>query len=116
MFQHSQNREDVRIKWEKNSHHIWWRLNYITCSKLKPKGERALVLKAWATSSNQQEILAIRFRHQQVTIQFANIYHTLFPMTVSASSPNISQQTQHFASSTHHQPKHVHQNEIHSKP
>ena len=33
----------------------------LTSSKLKPKGERALVLKAWATITNKQEILAIRF-------------------------------------------------------
>lgn len=89
MFQNNGNREDVRIKWEKNinSHNqqsqlveIWWRL---TSSKLKPKGERALVLKAWATISNQQEILAIRFSHQDAAIQFAKKYQGIFPMSIS---------------------------------
>ena len=89
MFQNNSNREDVRIKWEKDirsqnqqTQHleIWWRL---TSSKLKPKGERALVLKAWATISNQQEILAIRFSHQDAAIQFAKKYQGIFPMSIS---------------------------------
>eukprot|EP01084_Bolivina_argentea_P269524 458093_1 len=58
MFQNNQFRSDIRIKWCKNQREIWWRLMN---GKLKPKGERAWVLKAWDTSNNKQEILAIRF-------------------------------------------------------
>ena len=44
MYQNNARPKDVRIKWEKNNRVLWWRL---TSSKLKPKGERSLVLKAW---------------------------------------------------------------------
>ena len=94
MFQNNQMRDDVRIKWQKLNMpgpEIWWRL---TSSKLKPKGERALVLKAWAVQSNQQEILAIRFSDQQAAIQFAKKYHSIFPSAIQSSYAieNIFQQ------------------------
>ena len=46
---------------------------------LKPKGERAWVLKAWDITNNRQEILAIRFSTVQTSQQFAFQYNTLFP-------------------------------------
>merc|ERR1712107_691439 len=49
-------------------------------------GERALVLKAWAMASNQQEILAIRFSHQEAAILFAKKYQNIFPMAISTYS------------------------------
>uniref|UniRef100_A0A7S0TC11 RanBD1 domain-containing protein n=1 Tax=Elphidium margaritaceum TaxID=933848 RepID=A0A7S0TC11_9EUKA len=89
MFQHDTEAEDVRIKWEPSSSNHdasaaenWWRL---TSSKLKPKGERALVLKAWCMSENQQEILAIRFASQRAAIEFAKKYHLIFPYAVGSN-------------------------------
>ena len=83
MFKDNENLNDVRIKWEKNNNYLWWRL---TTSKLRTKGERALVLKAWSTINNQQEILAIRFSTQSSALIFATKYHAIFPM--SLPSPN----------------------------
>ena len=83
MFKDNKNVNDVRIKWEKNNNYLWWRL---TSSKLKAKGERALVLKAWSTLNNQQEILAIRFQTQQSALHYASKYVNIFPM--SLPSPN----------------------------
>ena len=91
MFQNNSKLDDVRIKWERNNQELWWRL---TSSKLKPKGERALVLKAWHSSSNRQEILAIRFSDQNAAIQFAKKYHNIFPLAIQPtySIENIFQQ------------------------
>eukprot|EP01083_Nonionella_stella_P141773 437460_1 len=80
VLQNPAHHQDVRIKFEKNVETIWWRL---TASHIKPKGERALVLKAWAVQLNHQEILAIRFSDEQSAIQFANKYHDIYPMEVS---------------------------------
>ena len=76
MFQNNQFRSDIRIKWSKNQREIWWRLMN---GKLKPKGERAWVLKAWDTSNNKQEILAIRFSDVQLSTQFSVKFHEIFP-------------------------------------
>ena len=76
MFQNNQFRSDIRIKWSKNQREIWWRLMN---GKLKPKGERAWVLKAWDTSNNKQEILAIRFSDVQLSTQFSIKFHEIFP-------------------------------------
>eukprot|EP01084_Bolivina_argentea_P060781 111059_1 len=71
MYNH-QNTQDVGIIWQKNEIKIWWKL---TGSKLKPKDERALILKALVTVTNQQEILAIRFSNQESATQSAKQYH-----------------------------------------
>ena len=76
MYQNNQFRSDIRIKWSKNQTEIWWRLMH---GKLKPKGERAWVLKAWDTSKNKQEILAIRFSNIQLSQQFSVKFHQIFP-------------------------------------
>eukprot|EP01084_Bolivina_argentea_P102516 183658_1 len=76
MFQNNQFRSDIRIKWCKNQREIWWRLMN---GKLKSKGERAWVLKAWDTSNNKQEILAIRFSDVQLSQQFSIKFHQVFP-------------------------------------
>jgi len=89
MYQSNTDRDDVRIKWEKSDTEVWWKL---TSSKLKPKKERALVLKAWAVNTNQQEILAIRFSHQEAAITFAKKYHRIFPLAVSIDIDNIFNQ------------------------
>ena len=74
MFENGGNGEEVRIRWERGNQCIWWRL---TSSKLKPKGERALVLKAFLDA--QQEILAVRFSDQKSAIDFAQKYYAIFP-------------------------------------
>ena len=76
MYLNNQFRSDVRIKWTKNQKEVWWRL---INGKLKPKGERAWVLKAWDTSSNRQEILAVRFSDVQLAQSFAQKFHAVFP-------------------------------------
>eukprot|EP01084_Bolivina_argentea_P182857 315610_1 len=76
MFLHTQFQSDIRIKWTKNSRELWWKL---MGGRLKPKGERAWVLKAWETSTNQQEILAVRFSDQKSSQIFAKKYNKLFP-------------------------------------
>ena len=85
MIQSTSNYEDVRIKWEKGEREEWWRL---TSSKLKPKGPRAWVLKAWAITNNHQEILAIRFSLQDAAIHFANRYRNIFPMAIISDPAN----------------------------
>jgi len=74
MFESAENVQDVRIRWEKVEEVIWWRL---TSSKLKAKGERALVLKALFNA--QQEILAVRFSDQESAMDFAKRYYSIFP-------------------------------------
>eukprot|EP01084_Bolivina_argentea_P077903 141363_1 len=78
LFQDSQNYEDARLKWEKKdtNQKIWWKL---FGSTLKPKGQRALVLKALTSVPNEEEILAIRFNSEHVAVQFAVKYHNIFP-------------------------------------
>jgi len=83
MFQNQQFRTDIRIKWSNgegrrdgNQRMIWWRLMN---GKMKPKGERAWVLKAWDTQTNKQEILAIRFSDAQLSQQFSVKFHQIFP-------------------------------------
>jgi len=77
----------IRLKWERptdlNSQPRWWQLS---ASKLKPKGERAIVLKALALSHSpkQQEILAVRFSLQSAAVQFADHYYTVFPATATS--------------------------------
>eukprot|EP01083_Nonionella_stella_P065327 171059_1 len=55
--------------------------------KLKPKGERAWVLKAHDTSDNKQEILAIRLSDVQLSQQFAAKFHQIFPPQQGMPSP-----------------------------
>jgi len=76
MFQNNQFRQDIRIKWMKSQREVWWRLMN---GKLKPKGPRAWVLKAWDTSSNKQEILAIRFSDNTLSQQFSAKFSEVFP-------------------------------------
>eukprot|EP00485_Elphidium_margaritaceum_P004231 CAMPEP_0202693288 /NCGR_PEP_ID=MMETSP1385-20130828/7442_1 /ASSEMBLY_ACC=CAM_ASM_000861 /TAXON_ID=933848 /ORGANISM="Elphidium margaritaceum" /LENGTH=1095 /DNA_ID=CAMNT_0049348947 /DNA_START=39 /DNA_END=3326 /DNA_ORIENTATION=- len=83
MLQNNQFRSDIRVKWSKNTREILWRL---MAGKLKPKGERAWVLKAWDTSRNKQEILAIRFSDQSLSQQFAVKFHQIFPPQQAVSN------------------------------
>ena len=82
MFQSAQNPQEVRIRWEKSAQSIWWQL---TSSQLKPKGERALVLKA--LYNNQQEILAVRFSDQNAAVDFAKTYYGIFPKAQNGAAP-----------------------------
>lgn len=99
MYQNNQYRQDVRIKWTKNTKEIWWRLMN---GKLKPKGERAWVLKAWDIKSNKQEILAIRFSDVNLSQQFMHKFHVIFPQQSTSpqnqSNPSSQQSynPQHF--------------------
>jgi len=99
MVQNNQYRQDVRIKWSKNSKEVWWRLMN---GKLKPKGERAWVLKAWDIASNKQEILAIRFSDVALSQQFMHKFHYIFPPPQpQASSPSNNPAQQHPAYAQH---------------
>ena len=48
-------------------------------SKTKPKGEKSIVIKAIDTSSNTQNILALRFKTIQEKNQFSSIHQQLLP-------------------------------------
>ena len=78
LYQHNQNSQNIAMKWQKDTHlpDIWWRL---PSSKLKPKGERALVFKAWTVSTNIQQILAVRFISIESKDLFGLKYAELFP-------------------------------------
>jgi len=77
MYQNTQFLQDVRIKWFKpNKQDQWWRL--MNCA-LKPKGDRAWVLKAWNMGVNNEEIIAIRFGDQDSSQKFYTNYNILFP-------------------------------------
>eukprot|EP01083_Nonionella_stella_P146470 460735_1 len=91
MFQKNGYTSDIRIKWTKNQTDRWWRLMN---GKLKPKGERAWVLKAHDASDNKQEILAIRFSDVQLSQQFAAKFHQIFPpqQAMPSSPMNVNMQ------------------------
>jgi len=73
----------IRLKWELGSQPRLWQLS---ASKIEPKGERAIVLKALAISplSKHQEILAVRFPLQTVAVEFAKHYYSVFPATATS--------------------------------
>merc|ERR1719295_618001 len=74
IFQHAQNAEDVRLRWEEEKQCVWWRL---TPSELKGKMQRTLMLET--LSDDQAEILALRFIDQKTAIDFAIKYYAIFP-------------------------------------
>merc|ERR1719295_1175144 len=74
IFQHAQNAEDVRLRWEEEKEFVWWRL---TPSELKGKKQRTLMLET--LSDDQAEILALRFVDQKAAIDFATKYYAIFP-------------------------------------
>merc|ERR1719295_49535 len=74
VFQHAQNAEDVRLRWEEEKEFVWWRL---TPSELKGKKQRTLMLET--LSDDQAEILALRFVDQKAAIDFATKYYAMFP-------------------------------------
>ena len=79
MFQNTET-SDVRLRWTKNTDNtqeIWWRL---VGSKLKPKNQRAVVLRACETKSNKQEIVALRFKTQDAAIAFTIKYGEIYPI------------------------------------
>eukprot|EP01083_Nonionella_stella_P191668 709250_1 len=66
---------------------IWWKL---INGRIKPKGERAWVLKACHVNDNvnKQEILAIRFSDQQSAQLFANKFKQVFDPPEAMMSAN----------------------------
>ena len=89
MYQNSKDSSDIRLFWIKKGSTVdtngtmVWRLQG---SKLKPKGERAAVIKAWEYSKSKQEIIAIRFKTAQSATTFATKYSNFYPNTVDLSS------------------------------
>eukprot|EP01084_Bolivina_argentea_P278311 475375_1 len=79
------NTNIATIKWVKNTHEVWWALDG---SKLKPKGERACVMKATLLKPNTKEILALRFKTSAVAKQFVSKYHEIFPNSVFNMHPS----------------------------
>ncbi len=76
LWRHSEYGEDVRICWAKGPQCLWWRL---LNGRLKAKGERAWVLKAWDIGSNAQEIVAIRFSDVNLSLEFSVKFKLIFP-------------------------------------
>jgi len=93
MLQNPAHKQDVRIHWSRpNKSDIWWRLLNGT---LKPKRERAWVLKAWNDSLGLEEIIAMRFADVILAQYFADAYNGVYPphlqeLTFSQHAPNNS--------------------------
>jgi len=89
LYQNSADPVDLRVKWTKAARgESWWRL---LNGVLKAKGERAWVLKARDLSTNDIEIVAIRFSDVPSAHNFSLQYQRVFPPK-SAHSDLIQQQ------------------------
>ena len=84
MLESARNREDIRIRWQKGPQTIWWTLS---SSKLKAKGERALVFRAFQNEQQDNLILAVRFSDQSKAIDFATKYYGIFPQALLGATP-----------------------------
>eukprot|EP01084_Bolivina_argentea_P102513 183645_1 len=80
MYHNEQNAKNyVTIKWSKQTQEFWWT---ISASKMKPKGERAWIIKATSTQSNEKETLALRFATTELANAFIDKYREIFPSTI----------------------------------
>eukprot|EP01084_Bolivina_argentea_P102514 183648_1 len=87
MYHDEQNAMNyVTIKWSKKTQEFWWTISALA-SKMKPKGERAWIMKATSTQSNEKEILALRFATTELANTFIDKYREIFPSTIRAQTP-----------------------------
>ena len=87
---HNSASTETSIMWSKNrgndpKHFIWT----LSPRKIKPHGQRAVALKAFSTSSNKFQILAVRFKTIEELNGFQAEYNKLFPPSSDSNAAVI---------------------------